>query len=69
MLILEKNLNNYVLYFLAYIDSNSEDIDSDASGKEVDSDIENEKEISYDRKIYKEDLVVCNYNYTSNLKT
>ena len=51
MLILEKNLNNYVLYFLAYIDSNSEDSDSDASGKEVDSDIENEKEISYDRKI------------------
>ena len=27
------------------------------SGKEVDSDIENEKEISYDRKFYKDDLV------------
>ena len=42
------------------MDSNSEESDSDMSGREVDSDIENEKEISYDRKIYKEDLVVIN---------
>ncbi len=40
------------------MDSNSEDSDSEASGKEVDSDIENEKGKSYDRKVYKEDLVV-----------
>lgn len=38
------------------MDSNSEDSDSDMSGKEVDSDIENEKEISYDRVVYKDDL-------------
>jgi hypothetical protein len=44
--------------YQAYMDSNSEDSDSEASGKEVDSDIENEKEISYDRVIYKEDLKV-----------
>ena len=41
-----------------YQDSNSEDSDSDLSGKEVDSDIENEKEISYDRSVCREDLVV-----------
>jgi microtubule-associated protein-like 6 len=38
------------------LDSNSEDSDSEMSGKEVDSDIENEKEISYDRTVYKDDL-------------
>lgn len=38
------------------MDSNSEDSDSEMSGKEVDSDIENEKEISYDRVVYKDDL-------------
>jgi len=43
--------------FDAYLDTNSEDSDSEMSGKEVDSDIENEKEISYDRKFYKDDLV------------
>ena len=40
----------------AYMDSNSEDSDSEMSGKEIDSDIENEKEISYDRVVYKDDL-------------
>lgn len=39
------------------MDSNSEDSDSEMSGKEIDSDIENEKEVSYDRVVYKEDLV------------
>lgn len=42
------------------MDSNSEDSDSEMSGKEVDSDVEKEKEISYDRTIYKDDLVVGN---------
>lgn len=40
------------------MDSNSEDSDSEMSGKEIDSDIENEKEISYDRVVYKDDLKV-----------
>ena len=38
------------------MDSNSEDSDSEMSGKEVDSDIENEKEISYEQVVYKDDL-------------
>ncbi|CAF3520544.1 unnamed protein product [Rotaria sp. Silwood1] len=38
-----------------YLDSDSEDSDSDLSGAEVDSDIEKEKQISYDRKLYRED--------------
>ena len=40
------------------MDSNSEDSDSEMSGREVDSDVENEKQISYDRSVYKEDLKV-----------
>lgn len=40
-----------------YLDTNSEDSDSDLSGREVDSDMEHEKEITYDRKIYKDDLI------------
>ena len=40
------------------MDSNSEDSDSELSGKEVDSDVEKEKEIAYDRTVYKEDLKV-----------
>ena len=43
--------------FDGYLDTNSEESDSDLSGREVDSDIEHEKEITYDRKIYKDDLV------------
>ena len=42
----------------AYLDSNSEDSDSELSGKEIDSDIENEKQIIYDRDVYKDDLIV-----------
>ena len=42
----------------AYLDSNSEDSDSELSGKEIDSDIENEKQIVYDREVYKDDLTV-----------
>jgi hypothetical protein len=44
--------------YTGYMDSNSEDSDSDLSGKEVDSDIENEKEKSYDRSIARDDLIV-----------
>jgi hypothetical protein len=40
------------------MDSNSEESDSDLSGKEVDSDIENEKEKSYDRSVARDDLIV-----------
>ncbi len=40
-----------------YLDSNSEDSDSDLSDvAELDSDIEREKEKDYDRAVYKEDL-------------
>ncbi|CAF3456731.1 unnamed protein product [Rotaria socialis] len=38
-----------------YLDSDSEDSDSDLSGAEIDSDIEKEKQISYDRTLYRED--------------
>ena len=39
------------------MDSNSEESDSDLSDvAELDSDIEKEKEIDYDRPVYKEDL-------------
>ncbi|CAF5151533.1 unnamed protein product, partial [Rotaria sp. Silwood1] len=41
-----------------YLDSDSEDSDSDLSSAEVDSDIEKEKQISYDRKLYREDYQV-----------
>ena len=42
----------------AYLDSDSEDSDSDLSGNEIDSDIEREKQISYDRTLYREDYQV-----------
>lgn len=42
----------------AYLDSDSEDSDSDLSGAEIDSDIEKEKQISYDRTLYREDYKV-----------
>ena len=45
-----------VLLFLAYVDSNSEDSDSDMSDiGELDSDLEREKQVRYDRVLYKED--------------
>ena len=44
--------------YTGYMDSNSEESDSDLSGKEVDSDIENEKEKSYDRSVARDDLIV-----------
>ncbi|XP_038072339.1 echinoderm microtubule-associated protein-like 6 [Patiria miniata] len=44
-------------HYTGYVDSNSEDSDSDLSDvAELDSDIEKEKEIDYDRPVYKEDL-------------
>ena len=52
-------LEFYYLYplILGYVDSNSEDSDSDMSDvAELDSDIEREKEKDYDRAVYKEDL-------------
>ncbi|CAF0858738.1 unnamed protein product [Adineta steineri] len=39
----------------SYLDSDSEDSDSDLSGAEIDSDIEKEKQMSYDRTVYRED--------------
>ncbi len=42
----------------AYLDSDSEDSDSDLSRAEIDSDIEKEKQISYDRNLYREDYQV-----------
>ena len=44
--------------FGAYLDSDSEDSDSELSGDEIDSDIEKEKQISYDRTLYREDYQV-----------
>ncbi|XP_050404782.1 echinoderm microtubule-associated protein-like 6 [Patella vulgata] len=42
----------------AYVDSNSEDSDSDLSDVgEIDSDLEREKQVNYDRALYKEDAV------------
>ncbi|GFN97686.1 echinoderm microtubule-associated protein-like 6 [Plakobranchus ocellatus] len=41
----------------AYVDSNSEDSDSDLSDVgDVDSDVEREKQVGYDRALYKEDM-------------
>jgi hypothetical protein len=45
----------------SYLDSDSEDSDSDLSGAEIDSDIEKEKQISYDRALYREDYQVKNF--------
>jgi echinoderm microtubule-associated protein-like 6 len=52
----------------AYMDSNSEDSDSEMSGKEVDSDIENEKEMTYDREVYKDDLKVLKPKLKEEIK-
>ncbi len=46
----------------AYLDSDSEDSDSDLSGAEIDSDIEKEKQISYDRNLYREDYQVNKFH-------
>lgn len=42
----------------AYLDSDSEDSDSDLSGGELDSDIEKEKQVAYERTLYREDYQV-----------
>ena len=42
----------------AYLDSDSEDSDSDLSAAEIDSDIEKEKQFTYDRTLYREDYQV-----------
>ena len=41
-----------------YMDSDSEDSDSDLSGGEIDSDIEKERQYTYDRTLYREDYQV-----------
>jgi len=44
---------------LAYVDSDSEESDSDMSDvAEVDSDIEAERQINYERAVYKEDMAI-----------
>ena len=50
------------------MDSNSEDSDSEMSGREVDSDVENEKQISYDRSVYKEDLKILKPKIQEEIK-
>ena len=48
-----------VFALAAYMDSNSEDSDSDMSdAPELDSDLENEKQVRYDRNVYREDMKV-----------
>lgn len=42
----------------AHLDTDSGDSDSDLSGAEIDSDIEKEKQVSYDRTLYREDYQV-----------
>lgn len=55
-------------YFSAYLDSDSEESDSEMSGKEIDSDIENEKQITYDRDIYKDDLIALKPKVKEEIK-
>ena len=43
---------------VSYLDSDSEGSDSDLSGAEIDSDIEKERQISYERTLYREDYKV-----------
>jgi hypothetical protein len=50
----------------AYVDSDSEDSDSDLSSGEIDSDVEKEKQISYDRTLYREDYQVRTRTYLSS---
>lgn len=46
----------YQFWLAAYVDSNSEDSDSDLSDVgEVDSDVEREKQVRYERHLYRED--------------
>ncbi|CAH1792746.1 unnamed protein product [Owenia fusiformis] len=53
----------------AYVDSNSEDSDSDLSDVgELDSDIENEKQKTYDREVYREDMAVLKKNIKNQMK-
>ncbi|CAF2961159.1 unnamed protein product [Rotaria sp. Silwood2] len=51
----------------AYLDSDSEDSDSDLSGAEIDPDIEKEKHISYDRTLYREDYSKLKKTMKQNL--
>ena len=52
-------VNMYLNCAAAYVDSNSEESDSDISDVgEVDSDIEAEKQKTYERAVYKEDMAV-----------
>ena len=50
------------------MDSNSEDSDSDMSDvPEVDSDIEAEKHLTYDRAVYKEDMSIIKKRIKENM--
>lgn len=52
----------------AYVDSNSEDSDSDLSDvPEVDSDLEREKQKSYSRAVYKEDELILQKKVKADL--
>ncbi|XP_064621338.1 echinoderm microtubule-associated protein-like 6 [Lineus longissimus] len=53
----------------AYVDSNSEDSDSDVSDVgELDSDLEAEKQKNYDRDVYKEDMKVLKKSMKSEMR-
>jgi WD40 repeat protein len=54
--------------YQAYLDTDSEESDSELSGREIDSDIEKEKEVSYDRQVYKEDLLVLKPKIKEEIK-
>lgn len=51
----EAHMAHAALHSGAFIESDSEDSDSDLSGAEIDSDIEKERQYSYDRTLYRED--------------
>ena len=62
------NFYPLVLTIAAYVDSNSEDSDSDMSDVgELDSDLENEKQLRYDRNVYREDMKVLKKEMRADL--
>ena len=58
-----------VIIFSAYVDSNSEDSDSDMSDVgELDSDVESEKQKTYERAVYKEDMLALKKAMKSEMR-
>ena len=54
---------------LGYVDSNSEDSDSDMSEVDsIDSDLENERQKTYKRAVYKDDMKVLKKHIKTDLK-